>query len=46
MSGREITQQNGMLQSVIVSGSKNGEIKAWAIPTASQFSDAFGPNKE
>jgi WD40 repeat protein len=30
----------------VVSGSANGQIKVWTIPSVSQAGDSFGPNKE
>jgi WD40 repeat protein len=37
---------SGNQEGIIISGSENGQIKAWSIPHASYFLDTFGPNKD
>ena len=37
---------NGNQEGIVISGSKNGQIKAWSIPNSSYFVDTFGANKD
>jgi WD40 repeat protein len=46
IDGRDSMQISGNLDGVVVSGSQNGQIKAWTIPASSKFVDTYGPNKE
>ena len=37
---------SGNREGIVISGSENGQIKAWSIPHSSNFNDTFGPNKD
>lgn len=46
LTGRDITHSNGLNDSIVLSGSVDGHLKAWRIPHPSQVGDPLGANRD